>query len=65
MQLLSNDKGVEGFLEPSQLVDIRAEMDAMLDRYPRTVISCKYYHEIITTGSMLGRPFGWNGDCPP
>ncbi len=64
MQLLSNDEGVEGFSwSPSQLVDIRAEMDAMLDKYPRTVISCKYYHEIITTGRMLGRPFGWN-ECP-
>ena len=42
---------------------IRAEMDAMLDRYPETIISCKYYHEIITTGRMLGRPFGWN-ECP-
>jgi hypothetical protein len=64
MQLLSNDEGVEGFSwTPSQLEDIRAEMDAMLDKYPRTVISCKYYHEIITTGRMLGRPFGWN-ECP-
>ena len=64
MQLLSNDEGVEGFSwSSSQLVDIRAEMDSMLDRYPRTVISCKYYHEIITTGRMLGRPFGWN-ECP-
>jgi hypothetical protein len=64
MQLLSNDEGVEGFSwTPSQLADIRAEMDTMLERYPRTVISCKYYHEIITTGWMLGRPFGWN-ECP-
>ncbi|MHB8910324.1 MAG: radical SAM protein [Syntrophales bacterium] len=64
MQLLSNDEGVEGFSwSPSQLADIRAEMDAMLDKYPRTVISCRYYHEIITTGRMLGRPFGWN-ECP-
>ena len=64
MQLLSNDEGVEGFSwSPSQLADIRAEMDAMLEKYPRTVISCKYYHEIITTGRMLGRPFGWN-ECP-
>ena len=64
MQLLSNDEGVEGFSwTPSQLADIRAEMDAMLDKYPRTVISCRYYHEIITTGRMLGRPFGWN-ECP-
>ena len=64
LQLLSNDEGVDGFSwTPSQLTDVRAEMDAMLERYPRTVISCKYYHEIITTGRMLGRPFGWN-ECP-
>ena len=64
MQLLSNDEGVDGFSwSPSHLADVRAEMDAMLERYPRTVISCKYYHEIITTGRILGRPFGWN-ECP-
>ena len=38
-------------------------MDAMLDAYPDTLISSKYYHEIITTGKMLGRPFGWM-ECP-
>ena len=64
MQLLSNDEGVEGFSwSTSQLADIRTEMDAMLDRYPRAVVSCRYYHEIITTGRMLGRPFGWS-ECP-
>ena len=64
MQLLSNDEGVDGFSwEANQLSDIRYEMDAMLDTYPQTVVSCKYYHEIITTGKMLGRPFGWN-ECP-
>ncbi len=64
MQLLSNDEGVDGFSwQPEQLEAIRLEMDAMLDRYPDTVISSKYYHEIITTGKMLGRSFGWN-ECP-
>ncbi len=64
MQLLSNDEGVDGFdWQPEELVDIRSEMDDMLDRYPDTVISSKYYHEIITTGRMLGRTFGWN-ECP-
>ena len=64
LQLLSNDEGVEGFSwEDQQLQDIRIEMDEMLDRYPQTVISCKYYHEIITTGRMLGRTFGWL-ECP-
>jgi hypothetical protein len=64
MQLLSNDEGVDGFFWTEQeLSAIRIEMDEMLDRYPETVISSKYYHEIITTGKMLGRPFGWN-ECP-
>jgi MoaA/NifB/PqqE/SkfB family radical SAM enzyme len=64
MQLLSNDEGVDGFSwTPQQLADIRTEMDAMLDAYPAAVISSKYYHEIITTGKMLGRCFGW-GECP-
>jgi len=64
LQLLSNDEGVSGFSwTPEQLAAIRAEMDAMLDAYPDTLISSKYYHEIITTGKMLGRSFGWN-ECP-
>jgi len=64
MQLLSNDEGVSGFnWQPAELIAIRSEMDAMLDAYPQTVISSKYYHEIITTGTMLGRPFGWM-ECP-
>ena len=64
LQLLSNDEGVDGFSwEPEQLEAIRVEMDDILDKYPGTVISSKYYHEIITTGKMLGRPFGWN-ECP-
>jgi hypothetical protein len=64
MQLLSNDEGVNGFSwTPEQLAAIRAEMDAMLDAYPDTVISSKYYHEVITTGTMLGRRFGWD-ECP-
>ena len=64
LQLLSNDEGVDGFSwQPEQLEAIRVEMDDMLDRYPETLISSKYYHEIITTGKMLGRSFGWN-ECP-
>lgn len=64
MQLLSNDEGVDGFYwQPEELVAIRDEMDAMLDKYPDTVISSKYYHDIITSGKMLGRPFGWM-ECP-
>jgi MoaA/NifB/PqqE/SkfB family radical SAM enzyme len=64
MQLLSNDEGVDGFSWTAQeLKDVRFEMDDVLDRYPDTVISCKYYHDVITSGEMLGRPFGWN-ECP-
>ncbi|MFA6898939.1 MAG: radical SAM protein [Desulfurivibrionaceae bacterium] len=64
MQLLSNDEGVDGFSwKPEELVAVRSEMDAMLDAYPQTVISSKYYHEVITTGQMLGRRFGWM-ECP-
>ena len=65
MQLLSNDEGVDGFYwKPEELEQIRMEMDDMLDRYPDTVISSKYYHEIITTGKMLGRTFGWMNVLP-
>jgi MoaA/NifB/PqqE/SkfB family radical SAM enzyme len=64
MQLLSNDEGIDGFFwKPEELKDLRSEMDDMLDKYPDTVISSKYYHEIITTGKMLGRKFGWM-ECP-
>jgi len=64
MQLLSNDEGVDGFSwQPGELSALRQEMDEMLARYPETVISCKYYHQIITSGEMLGRRFGWN-ECP-
>ena len=64
MQLLSNDEGVDGFSwQPEELVAVRDEMDAMLDAYPDTVVSSKYYHQVITSGEMLGRPFGWL-ECP-
>ncbi|MCX5882120.1 MAG: radical SAM protein [Deltaproteobacteria bacterium] len=64
MQLLSNDEGVDGFSwKPEELEAIRFEMDDMLDKYPDTLISSKYYHEIITTGKMFGTAFGWN-ECP-
>jgi MoaA/NifB/PqqE/SkfB family radical SAM enzyme len=63
-QLLSNDEGAEGFSwEPQQLEAIRLEMDDLLDRYPNTVISSKYYHKVLCSGEMLGRPFGWM-ECP-
>jgi hypothetical protein len=64
LQLLSNDEGVDGFSwRPEELRDLRFEMDEMLDSYPQTIISSKYYHEVLTTGVMKGRRFGWN-ECP-
>ena len=64
LQLLTNDEHVDGFSwTEEKFRDVRAEMDDMLDKYPKTVISCKYYHEIITTGKMMNRTFGWM-ECP-
>jgi len=64
MQLLSNDEAVDGFSwQPDELVAVRDEMDAMLSAFPKTVISSRYYHKIITSGEMLGRRFGWM-ECP-
>jgi len=64
MQLLSNDEAVNGFSwQPEELIAVRAEMDGMLDAYPGTVVSSKYYHEVIATGKMLDRTFGWS-ECP-
>ena len=63
-QLFSNDEGADGFVwTDDDLARLRDEMDLMLYRYPEAVISCRYYHEVITTGKMLGRSFGWN-ECP-
>jgi organic radical activating enzyme len=64
LQLLTNDEQVDGYSwTEEKMRAVRLEMDEMLERYPRTVISSKYYHEIITTGKMLGRSFGWQ-ECP-
>jgi hypothetical protein len=63
-QLLSNDENADGYnWEPSQLEAVRQEMDDLLDKYPNIVISSKYYHKVLTTGTMLGRTFGW-AECP-
>jgi len=64
LQLLSNDESVDGFSwREGELADLRHEMDEVLDKYPQTVISSKYYHEVITAGKMLGKTFGWL-ECP-
>jgi organic radical activating enzyme len=63
-QLFSNDENVEEFLWNKEcLLRLRDEMDEMLEKYPQTVISCRYYHQIITTGKMLDREWGWM-ECP-
>lgn len=63
-QLLTNDEDAEGFNWTQIKLDaIRVEMDTLLDQYPDTIISSKYYHQVLTTGVMLDRPWGW-GECP-
>ncbi len=64
MQLLSNDEAMDEFFWTEEKLEaIRVEMDAMLDAYPDTVISSKYYHRVLATGRMCGRQFGWT-ECP-
>lgn len=64
IQLLSNDEGVLGFnWTDEQLKRVRDELDELLELYPGTLISSHYYHEVLTTGRMLGRNFGWE-ECP-
>ncbi len=63
-QLLSNDERVPGFSWSQELLSkVRIEMDSLLERYPATVVSSHYYHEVMTTGLMLGRQWGF-GECP-
>ena len=63
-QLLSNDEMVDTYNWTEETFKaVREEMDGLLDRYPDTVISSKYYHRIITTGRMLDRTWGWM-ECP-
>jgi MoaA/NifB/PqqE/SkfB family radical SAM enzyme len=63
-QLFSNDQHVEGFdWTADEYARVRDVMDAMLDKYPRVVVSSRYYHQVLTTQTMLGRRFGWM-ECP-
>jgi organic radical activating enzyme len=63
-QLLTNDEDADGFYwTQDKLDELQVEMDGMLDTYPETVISSKYYHQIICTGKMLDREWGWR-ECP-
>ena len=64
MQLYSNDDGEGGFDWTAQTLETaRDEMDGLLDEYPDTVVSSKYYHRVLTSGQMLGRTWGWHA-CP-
>ena len=64
VQLLSNDEGASGYdWTPETMRAVREEFDFLLDTYPDTVISSKYYHQVLTTGEMLGRKWGWM-ECP-
>ena len=63
-QLFSNDQNVEGMdWTPAKYAEVRDKMDEMLERYPHIVVSSRYYHEVLTTQTMLGRRFGWM-ECP-
>jgi len=63
-QLFSNDEDAPGFVwTPELMAAVRGEMDGLMDQYPDTVISSRYYHQIITTGKMLDRTWGWS-ECP-
>ena len=63
-QLFSNDQGEEGMDWTEDLYkEVRDNMDAMLEKYPHVVISSRYYHQVLTTQTMLGRRFGWM-ECP-
>jgi len=50
MQLLSNDEDVDGFSWTLPNSRISAPRWTPCSIATRTVISCHYYHEIITTG---------------
>lgn len=63
-QLFSNDQHEPGFdWTPELYAAARETMDAMLYKYPHVVVSSRYYHEVLTTQSMLGRRFDWM-ECP-
>ncbi len=64
MQLFSNDEQVQGYTWTDELLaGVREEMDDMLARYPDTVISSHYYHQVLTTGRLFDRKWGWE-ECP-
>ncbi len=63
-QLYSNDEDVSGFDWTDEEKEmVKDKMDEMLDKYPETVVSTKYYHQVLVDNEMLGRKWGWN-ECP-
>lgn len=63
-ELLSNDENIEGLSWTDvTLREIQTEMDGMLEMFPGTFLSSRYYHRVITTGEMMGRQWGWE-ECP-
>ncbi len=63
-QLFSNDQHVSGFdWSDADYQRVRDVMDEQLELRPQVVVSSKYYHQVLTTQTLLGRPFGWM-ECP-
>ncbi|MDH5680274.1 MAG: radical SAM protein [Spirochaetota bacterium] len=63
-QLYSNDESENGFdWSFEEKKEVKDKMDEMLDKYPDTVISSKYYHQILIDNKLLGRDWGWE-ECP-
>lgn len=63
-QLFSNDQKVSGFdWSEDDYKKVRDLLDHMLEKYPNVVVSSKYYHQVLTTQTMLGRRFSWM-ECP-
>ncbi len=61
--LCSNNKNDEYDWSSEKLKDIRTILDEMLDKYPETYISTKYFNRVLTSRKMLERIFG-HDECP-
>jgi len=63
-QLFSNDQDVSGYdWDEASLTKVRDLMDDMLEKHPDIVISSRYYHQVLTTHTLLGQKWGWDA-CP-
>ena len=47
----------------STIDEVELNLTRFCDKYPHVVVSSKYYHQVLTTQTMLGRRFGWT-ECP-